>query len=465
VVLWAWFGDQSRGRRRCRKCWYDMSAFPATDEGRRCPECGHRHKHEGLLYQTRRRKWLAAIGVCIALCAQIAWRMPHYNERGPSAFVPTIALVLLFEQLDNLGGPPGPAAGQISRPVLELDRRIGRESTPDLYRRWLVRSAIDIAGDADADVADRLRAIRVMQLSEDPNGSYLYQARGEVNHAPPYDRRVSSFNVDAEGAISALAMASIETNNNLRSNALNALAAYYSSFGAPKPGGFSPARHAYAALLASTASDDVRVREAAARAIHGLGGNAPAPVWRIAYRTIEDTALPSDVERYAEAVNDSAATQRLLLEDVESDDERTAVLAAWGLGLVGEGDDVRTALRQADATGTADLQLVAFAALRVFADRHGEELDAAWLTELLQDDDPERWHHAFATLAEQGGSELVLAERLLKAARAAEDTADLAFARSWSRHLRNQLDALDSGTRGEIEAVLDAVDAAVAPGQ
>ena len=37
-IAWkAWFGDRSRGRKRCPKCWYDM-AYSSTLT---CSECGH----------------------------------------------------------------------------------------------------------------------------------------------------------------------------------------------------------------------------------------------------------------------------------------------------------------------------------------------------------------------------------------------------------------------------------------
>ncbi len=55
LLWWALFADGSRGRRRCSKCWYDMSGT----EGLRCSECGHLATRERKLFTTRRRwRWV-----------------------------------------------------------------------------------------------------------------------------------------------------------------------------------------------------------------------------------------------------------------------------------------------------------------------------------------------------------------------------------------------------------------------
>ena len=51
VVLWALFADRARGRKRCPKCWYDLSASPEP----RCSECGFVARTERKLRKTRRR--------------------------------------------------------------------------------------------------------------------------------------------------------------------------------------------------------------------------------------------------------------------------------------------------------------------------------------------------------------------------------------------------------------------------
>jgi hypothetical protein len=59
LLALALFAGRARGRRRCPRCWYDMSgshaAFPIT-----CPECGRTIASERELHHTRRR-WRLAI--------------------------------------------------------------------------------------------------------------------------------------------------------------------------------------------------------------------------------------------------------------------------------------------------------------------------------------------------------------------------------------------------------------------
>ena len=59
--LW---GDRSKGRPRCPRCWYDMrGSLPRLV----CPECGHDPGYERRLYRSRRRRWLIALGLSVLL--------------------------------------------------------------------------------------------------------------------------------------------------------------------------------------------------------------------------------------------------------------------------------------------------------------------------------------------------------------------------------------------------------------
>jgi hypothetical protein len=59
--LW---GDHSKGRVRCPKCWYDMrGSLPRMT----CPECGHDAGQEGRLHNTRRRWGRAVVGILLVL--------------------------------------------------------------------------------------------------------------------------------------------------------------------------------------------------------------------------------------------------------------------------------------------------------------------------------------------------------------------------------------------------------------
>jgi hypothetical protein len=62
LILAALFRDRPRGRRRCPKCWYNLSGTPGT---LKCSECGHEAKREKRLLRTRRRWWRAAAGLLL----------------------------------------------------------------------------------------------------------------------------------------------------------------------------------------------------------------------------------------------------------------------------------------------------------------------------------------------------------------------------------------------------------------
>ena len=50
LVYWSLWGDRSKGRSRCPKCWYDMRG---TVPKLVCPECGHAPGSERGLYRSK----------------------------------------------------------------------------------------------------------------------------------------------------------------------------------------------------------------------------------------------------------------------------------------------------------------------------------------------------------------------------------------------------------------------------
>ena len=60
LLCWGLWGDRSKGRARCPKCWYDMrGSLPSLV----CPECGHAPGSEHQLYRSRRRWARVVVGV------------------------------------------------------------------------------------------------------------------------------------------------------------------------------------------------------------------------------------------------------------------------------------------------------------------------------------------------------------------------------------------------------------------
>jgi hypothetical protein len=94
TVAIAWRGDPSKGRRRCSRCWYDMSAV----SGFRCPECGKVGRDEQALFRTRRfRKGLTMGSVLVLVGAYIGLATSRMgpNRETWTRWIPTTLLVFI----------------------------------------------------------------------------------------------------------------------------------------------------------------------------------------------------------------------------------------------------------------------------------------------------------------------------------------------------------------------------------
>jgi len=92
VLLTRWLiGDRPRGRRRCPKCWYDMSATTSLT----CSECGRTAKHERRMFRARRRRWqlLASCALLLVAVCLAAW--PTFNSITWRRHIPTRILLRL----------------------------------------------------------------------------------------------------------------------------------------------------------------------------------------------------------------------------------------------------------------------------------------------------------------------------------------------------------------------------------
>ncbi len=90
LALWALTWDRARGRRRCGKCWYDLSEsgeVPVT-----CPECGRGHRSVRAMSRTRRRWRLAAAGVVLSVAGVVVGLTPAYRGGRLMAMAPSWAL-------------------------------------------------------------------------------------------------------------------------------------------------------------------------------------------------------------------------------------------------------------------------------------------------------------------------------------------------------------------------------------
>ncbi|MEL6499272.1 MAG: hypothetical protein AAFZ67_01115 [Planctomycetota bacterium] len=94
-VAWALFWDRSRGRKRCRRCWYDMAGVPTEpgDLPAACPECGRGHAKPRHLTRTRRR-WgrVVVLGLVMVVGGYGLWVVPRVQDEGVTGVVPTTVL-------------------------------------------------------------------------------------------------------------------------------------------------------------------------------------------------------------------------------------------------------------------------------------------------------------------------------------------------------------------------------------
>jgi hypothetical protein len=90
VTWWAIFGDKPRGRRRCPRCWHDLSRTP----GLTCGECGHAARDERELSRTRRRWGIAAAAVAATATVAAATQLSILNASW-AGYLPDAVLVRL----------------------------------------------------------------------------------------------------------------------------------------------------------------------------------------------------------------------------------------------------------------------------------------------------------------------------------------------------------------------------------
>jgi hypothetical protein len=63
LTVWWFIGDRARGRIRCPRCWYDMSAA----QNLICPECGNTAKSTAQFKNTRRPRWILAVSTMLLI--------------------------------------------------------------------------------------------------------------------------------------------------------------------------------------------------------------------------------------------------------------------------------------------------------------------------------------------------------------------------------------------------------------
>lgn len=97
----ALLADRARGRKRCPKCWYDMSGVAQREGKHICPECGRAVLDERALRKTRRHWLPASAGAVVLALGLITLAFPLYINDVSITAIPRPLLVLGFDMLDE----------------------------------------------------------------------------------------------------------------------------------------------------------------------------------------------------------------------------------------------------------------------------------------------------------------------------------------------------------------------------
>ncbi len=169
LTAWSLWSDRGRGRRRCGRCWHDLSRTP----GLLCGECGWQGRQERDLHRTRRRWRSAILGVVLLACgvAGFGGALPRADLWRS---MPTWVLVAAL-----------PASGP----------SLGRDSAYDELRRRLVESPQSL----EPDDLERLAARIARGDAEAPPVGLAWEAK-----YAPLLRRAFPLLAEASPAIAAV---------------------------------------------------------------------------------------------------------------------------------------------------------------------------------------------------------------------------------------------------------------------
>jgi hypothetical protein len=113
------FHDRSNGRRRCPRCWHDMTASLDL----RCTECGHASRSERDLFRTR-RSWGRAFAVAAALVVIATAVRVRTTGENLLEYAPTFVLFWGLEHASTTTTPPDAIQSALEARLLDgrLDR-------------------------------------------------------------------------------------------------------------------------------------------------------------------------------------------------------------------------------------------------------------------------------------------------------------------------------------------------------
>lgn len=169
VIALALFRDRARGKRRCPRCWYDMSA--ARDL--RCTECGREARSGRALLKTRRHWKRAMVGVVMVLAAGVAGAGQQVIEHGWMRATPGWGYIAAMPWLEPQ-----------SKGMKELAARVQDGELREWEYRYLVQQCVDELRTAQdsarkQELLELLANVQNGQSSAAMNMPYASWARAE----------------------------------------------------------------------------------------------------------------------------------------------------------------------------------------------------------------------------------------------------------------------------------------------
>jgi hypothetical protein len=120
-----WTG-RSRGRARCPRCWYDLSALNTETLPQPCSECGRTITHTRQLHRLRWRRWTLAPVALLVLAGAYLAVLPAARAGGWMSLAPSWALRAWLRAAPHNAGES--ATNEL------IDRLLGRAMTEDEAR-------------------------------------------------------------------------------------------------------------------------------------------------------------------------------------------------------------------------------------------------------------------------------------------------------------------------------------------
>jgi len=306
LALWSLFADRARGRRRCPKCWYDMSGAEG-DPPHTCPECGNVIKRTRKLHKTRRRWRWAILSILILIASAISFDIPRVRRNGLAESLPTTVLILAIGWADD----DWPIEALAPRLWTEVCEHIPLPDVSTLkpWQQRLLRGSCLRAAESSSSLELRRSALLLLAFCP---------------HSPDLSARICALVDDPEDEIrrSAASTASLRCGFFPEEQSDHDLLAYVPTF---------------AKLLDDP---DLELRRSAAGGLMVLGpASAPAvPALIEAVNDEDDEVRERAMLALGEIGPPAASSVPVLIESLHRGDQDTRCLAVSVLGDVGQSD-------------------------------------------------------------------------------------------------------------------------------